>query len=335
MEQWELKRFGLDSLQLGEGVVPQPGPGELLIRVSAVSLNYRDKCVIEGKFFPALRFPFIPASDAAGSVEAVGSDVTRFRPEDRVMTHFFTKWMDGSVRSEEDSVSLGGPLPGVLSEYVVVSEDAAIAVPAYLNDAEASTLPIAALTAWSALFENKSLKPGETILVQGTGGVSVFAVQFASAFGARVIVTSSSDEKLSRAKALGAAEGINYSYVPEWGWEVQALTNGRGADHVLEVVGGSNLQQSLNALARGGQIALIGFLQSETMTLEIIPFMLKFATLNSVGVGHRKAFEAMNRALEAKCIHPVIDTVYPFREARAAFDHLNRGPFGKVVIEVL
>ncbi len=183
-------------------------------------------------------------------------------------------------------------------------------------------------------FENKSLKPGETILVQGTGGVSVFAVQFASAFGARVIVTSSSDEKLSRAKALGAAEGINYSYVPEWGW-VQALTNGRGADHVLEVVGGSNLQQSLNALARGGQIALIGFLQSETMTLEIIPFMLKFATLNSVGVGHRKAFEAMNRALEAKCIHPVIDTVYPFREARAAFDHLNRGPFGKVVIEVL
>jgi NADPH:quinone reductase-like Zn-dependent oxidoreductase len=223
MKQWELTRFGFDGLQLGESAVPEPNPGELLVRVSAVSLNYRDKFVIEGKFFPDLRFPFVPASDASGRVEATGKGVTRFRPGDRVTTHFFAKWMDGPVRSVEDSVSLGGPLPGVLSEYIVVHENGALATPIFLSDAEASTLPIAALTAWSALFENKPLKPGETVLVQGTGGVSLFALQFAVAFGARVIVTSSSDHKLSRTKVLGASEGINYSRLQDWDGEVLAL----------------------------------------------------------------------------------------------------------------
>ena len=333
MKQWHITQFSLAHLQLGESAIPQPGPRELLIRVAAVSLNYRDKLVIEGKFFPDLSLPFVPASDAAGIVESVGRDVTRFRPGDRVVTHFFTQWMDGSIRSEEDSISLGGRLPGVLSDYIVVHENGAVATPSYLTDIEASTLPIAALTAWWALFEVKPLKPGETVLVQGTGGVSLFALQFATAFGAHTIITSRSDEKLARARALGASAGINTSRILEWGQEVLALTNGRGADHVLEVAGG-DAKQSLNALARGGQIALIGFLQSNQMTLEIIPFMLKFATLNPVGVGHRKAFEVMNRALEAIQIHPVIDAVYPFQEAPAAFAHLTRGSFGKVVIEI-
>jgi NADPH:quinone reductase-like Zn-dependent oxidoreductase len=333
MKQWTLARFGMDHLKRGVAAVPKPGPRELLIKVSAASLNYRDKLVVEGSLLPGLPLPFVPASDAVGRVEAVGEGAVRFRPGDRVITHFFLKWMDGPVRSEEDSVALGGPLPGVLSEYIVIHEDGVLAAPAYLSDVEASTLPIAALTAWSALFENQPRKPGETVLVQGTGGVSLFAVQLAAAFGSRVIVISSSDEKLSRTKKLGATETVNYFKREDWDQEILALTHGRGVDRVLEVAGGDATPRSLNALARGGKIALIGFLQGQTMKLPILPFMMKFASIYSVGVGHRKAFEAMNRALAAKEIHPVLDTVYPFDAVREAFAHLNRGPFGKVVID--
>ncbi len=334
MKQWQLTGFGLDHLELSEGAVPQPGPRQLLIRVAAASLNYRDKWVVEGKFFPNLRFPFVPGSDAAGSVVAIGEGVARFREGDRVTTHFFSQWLDGAVPSPAQAASsLGGPLPGVLAEYILVDEEAVVATPAYLSDTEASTLPIAALTAWWALFGNCPLQPGQTVLVQGTGGVALFTIQLAVAAGARVIVTSRSTEKLVRAKALGATEGINYANQPDWDQEVLRLTNGRGAGHILEVAGGKNLRRSQRALARGGQIALVGFLDSDQLEMDIIPLMLKYGTLHTVGVGHRRAFEDMNRALAAKMIRPVVDRVYPFVEAPAAFSHLDQGPFGKVVIE--
>lgn len=332
MKRWHLTHFGLAHLEPGESPPPAPGSHELLVRVSAVSLNYRDRLVIEGAFFPDLAFPFTPASDAAGTVEAVGGHVTRFRRGDRVTTHFFARWKDGAVRPEEESESPGGPLPGVLAEYIVVDENAVVATPAYLSDVEASTLPIAALTAWSALFGNRPLRPGETVLVQGTGGVSLFALQFASASGARVIVTSGSEEKLDQAKALGAWATIHRAEGRDWDREVLALTDGHGADHVLEVVGGDHARGSLNALARGGQISLIGFLQSRELKFDILDFMLKFASVRTVGVGHRRAFEAMNRALAHWQTRPVIAAVYPLADAPAAFAHLDRGPFGKVVI---
>ncbi len=335
MKQWQLTGFGPDRLELAESRVPQPGPHQILVRVAAASLNYRDKRVVEGKFFPDLHFPFVPASDAAGTVAAVGEGVTRCQVGDRVTTHFYTRWLDGAVPSAAQAASsLGGPLPGVLSEFMLLDEEAAVATPAYLSDAEASTLPIAALTAWWALFATQPLLPGQTVLVQGTGGVSLFAVQLAVAAGARVIVTSGSDEKLARAGQLGAADIINYTRQPAWDQEVLVLTGGRGADHVLEVAGGENLRCSQRAMARGGQIALIGFLADDQLEMDIIPFMLKYGTLHTVGVGHRRAFEEMNRALAAAEIHPVVDRVYPFAEAPAAFAHLERGPFGKVVVEV-
>ena len=333
-KQWQLTGFGLDHLELSDAAVPQPGRHQLLIRVAAASLNYRDKWVVEGKFFPDLRFPFVPGSDAAGSVAAAGEGVTRFRKGDRVTTHFFSKWLNGTVpTAAEQASSLGGPLPGVLAEYILVDEEAVVATPAYLSDVEASTLPIAALTSWWALFGNRPLQPGQVVLVQGTGGVALFAVQLAVAAGAQVIVTSSSAEKLARAKALGATASINYRSHPDWDRETLRLTDGRGADHILEVVGGGNLRRSQRALARGGQIALVGFLDSDQLEMDIIPFMLKYGTLHTVGVGHRRAFEEMNRALAANTIRPVVDRVYPFVEAPAAFSHLDRGPFGKVVIE--
>jgi NADPH:quinone reductase-like Zn-dependent oxidoreductase len=334
MKQWQISRFGVGHLRLVGIGIPVPGPHELLVQVSAVSLNYRDRLVIEGAFFPDLAMPFVPCSDAVGKVVSAGAEVTRFRPGSRVLTHFFTRWLNGAVRAADESVSLGGPLPGVLSEYIIVHESAAIAAPEYLSDAEASTLPIAALTAWWALFENKPLRPGDTVLVQGTGGVALFALQFASAAGARVIVTSSSDEKLAKTKERGAWGTINSTGNPDWDREILALTEGHGVDHVLEAVGGDNVGRSLNALARGGQIALIGFLQSRELKLDILDFMLKFASIHTVGVGHRRAFEAMNRALAHWFTRPVIAATYPLADAPAAFAHLHRGPFGKVVVSL-
>jgi NADPH:quinone reductase-like Zn-dependent oxidoreductase len=335
MKSWQLEKFGLASLRLTDAAMPQPGPRELLVRVTAISLNYRDKLIIEGGMLPDLKFPFLPASDAVGEVVAVGDQVSRFRSGDRVVSHFQTAWLDGvAPPGKAYTRTLGGPLPGVLAEYILLQEDAAVAPPPSLNDAEAATLPIAALTPWFALFEAAKLTPGQTVVVQGTGGVSIFAIQLASTAGARVIVTSSSDDKLARAKKLGASDGINYARQPDWDEAVKALTAERGADHVLEIAGGDNLRRSLNALASGGRISLIGLLQGLEFTLGVIPFMLKRATLEGILVGHRRAFEAMNAAIEANRLKPVIDAVYPFADAHRAFAHLDRGPFGKVVIEV-
>lgn len=335
MRVWNIRRFGLDALEQVTQPVPEPGPHELLVRVTAASLNYRDRLVVDGTFIPDLTLPFVPASDGAGEVVAVGKDVTRFRVGDRVIGIYIPTWIMGDGGGPEgEYTSRGGPLPGVLAEYVVWHEEAVVPTPAYLTDREAATLPIAAVTAWVALFDHGRLEPGETVLVEGTGGVSIFALQLAVAAGARVIVTSSSDEKIARAKALGASDGVNYARYPDWDQQVMALTGGHGADIVLEVVGGDNVGHTLKALARNAHVAVIGIIDGFSFAVDTVPFMLRRASLRGVIVGSRRDFEKTNRALEARQIRPVIDRVYPFAEVRAAFAHLTRGAFGKIVIDV-
>jgi NADPH:quinone reductase-like Zn-dependent oxidoreductase len=335
MKVWELRKFGLSTLTQTERPVPTPGPHELLVRIGAVSLNYRDRLVMEGTFIPELALPFVPASDGAGEVVAVGAGVMRFRVGDRVTGIYIPGWIDGDGSGPEgDYVSLGGPLPGVLAEYVIFNEQAVVATPSYLTDHEASTLPIAAVTAWTALFDHARLEPGQTVLVEGTGGVSIFSLQLAVAAGARVIVTSSSDEKLARAKALGAADGVNYVRDPDWERQVVGLTSGRGANVIIEVVGGDNVRHAAAALARNGHIALIGLIEGLSLTADIPTLLRQRGAIRGVLVGSRRSFERLNDALETTRIRPVIDKVYPFSETVAAFEHLTRGPFGKVVIDV-
>ncbi|MFC5474879.1 zinc-dependent alcohol dehydrogenase family protein [Paraherbaspirillum soli] len=337
MKVWELAEFGLKNLRLAEKPVPAPSAQQLLIRVKAVSLNYRDKLVVDGVYQPDLPLPAVPVSDFVGEVVATGAGVTRFTIGARVMGQFYTRWIGDETTPkshDERGPTLGTPLPGALAEYVVLDQQAAVAVPAYLSDAEASTLPIAALTAWSALVEDGQLKPDQTVLVQGTGGVAIFAIQIASALGARVIATSSSDSKLARAKALGARDGINYSETPDWEQRALELTKGRGVDHVIEVVGGPSLRRSIAAVAPAGHIALVGMLDDLEASIPIIPMLIKQVRIHGQSVGHRNAFEAMNRFFEQHQIHPVIDTVYPFQDAIAAFEHLARGALGKVVVSL-
>ena len=345
MDVWQLSAFGLQNLARARRAIPRPGPGDVLVKVAAVSLNYRDMLVVDGKLLPELpAMPFVPVSDMAGEVVECGAQVRRFRTGDRVMGNFWTQWLDGSPPAAmlKHGLSLGGPLPGMLAKYVVLPEDSLVASPRSLGDEEAATLPVAALTAWFALVEAGGLRPGQTVLVQGTGGVALFGLQIAQALGARVIVTSRSDEKLARAKALGAWGGVNTSRTPAWASAVRALMEkekigenaGPGVDHVLELIGGDNLRQSIECLAAGGNILQIGFLQDSDIRMPAIPLQLRRASLRGVSVGHRRAFDDMNRAIDLYGIKPVIDRVFPFSEAPAAFAQLAQGSFGKLVIQV-
>jgi NADPH:quinone reductase-like Zn-dependent oxidoreductase len=335
MKAWEFNGFGLRQLKLVEKSVPKPAGNELLVHVSAVSLNYRDKLLYDGLHNPDLRFPMIPVADAAGEVVEVGRDVTRFSAGDRIISHYATKWLDGEGHLDDSVHTLGNTISGALAEYIVLDEQAVVAKPDYLSDEEASTLPVAALTAWYALVEKGQLKAGQTVLIQGTGGVSIFGLQLASALGAKPIVTSSSDEKLARAKSLGAVHGINYVRLPDWEKAVLDFTAQEGVDHVLEVVGGDNLARSLAAAKVGGQISVIGVLQGISSNIELFSLFQKKAILRGIGgVGPRRAFEEMNKALVKLKLRPVIDAVYSLADALSAFRHLERGAFGKVVIRV-
>ena len=322
---------------MAERPIPRPGPKELLVRVAAVSLNYRDKLVINGELLPQRpAMPFVPISDMAGEVIEVGAHTTRFRTGERVMGNFWTQWLGGEPPRAmlQHGLSLGGPLPGMLAEYVVISEEVAVASPMSLSDEEACTLPVAALTAWFALVEAGGLRKGQTVLVQGTGGVSLFGLQFARALGARVIVTSRSDSKLERAKALGAWAGINTTLSPAWAHKAIEMTEGYGVDHVLELIGGENLRQSVEALAGAGHILQIGFMEDAEIRIPAVPLQLRRGTLKGVSVGHRHAFENMNKAIDFHGIKPVIDETFAFSEVPASLARLEKGPFGKVVIKV-
>jgi NADPH:quinone reductase-like Zn-dependent oxidoreductase len=327
--------FGLDNLALVERPDPRPGPGEILVRLRAASLNFRDLLTVEGKYNPKQKLPLVPCSDGAGEVVETGAGVTRVQPGDRVATLFAQKWLAGRPTRERLRSTLGGPLDGTLAELAVLDQEGVVKTPEHLSDEEAATLPCAAVTAWSALVTEGGITAGDTVLVQGTGGVSLFALQLAKLLGARVVATSSRDEKLARVHAMGADETINYREVSAWGVRAKELTGGVGVDHVVEVGGAGTLQQSLQAVRFGGTISLIGNLAGTKTELLLTHVFMQKIRLNGILVGDRESFEAMNRAIALHRLRPVVDRVFPLEDSRAAFAHLAAGEhFGKIVIRL-
>jgi NADPH:quinone reductase-like Zn-dependent oxidoreductase len=334
MRVWELQEaFGLDHLRRIERARPEPGPRDVLIEMRAASLNYRDVLVVDGAYAPRARPPLIPVSDGVGVVSAVGERVRRVGVGDRVCPMFFPEWAGGEARQEKMFATLGGPLDGALAETMCVGEEGVARVPDHLSDEEAACLPCAALTAWTALAGDVRVAPGETVLVQGTGGVALFALQFAKMMGARVILTSSRDDKLARARQLGADEVINYRTTPDWDKRVKEITGGEGCDQVIELAGGESLARSIRAARIGGRISLIGVLAGAQATVPLPLVVMRSLRLQGVTVGSRDGFEAMCRAIAGHRLHPVVDRVFAFEEAPAAFRHLASGRhFGKVCV---
>jgi NADPH:quinone reductase-like Zn-dependent oxidoreductase len=327
-----LDGFGLENLREVEMPDPVPGPGQAVVRIHACSLNFRDLLVAKGAYGRAIRTPLTPLSDGAGVVTQVGEGVTRVKPGDRVCGIFMQRWLEGDPDDAKAASALGGALDGMLAELVCLDAAGLVCFPDHLSFEEAATLPCAAVTAWNALFHSGPLKAGETVLVQGTGGVSLFALQFARMAGARVIATSSSDAKLERLRALGADEVINYKSTPEWDKPVRAFTNGLGVDHIVEVGGAGTLPLSLRAVRRGGHIALIGVL-SGAGEIDPRPLLVKSIRLHGIYVGSRQMFEEMNRAIALARLKPVIDRVFPFAQVTEAMRYQESGAhFGKIAL---
>ncbi len=335
MRAWQLDGPGLENLKSTERPAPSPGPGQVIVRIAAACLNYRDLMIAQGGYRLAAKYPLIPLSDGAGEVVAVGSGVQQFRAGDRVITSFFSGWVDGAQTPERAATALGGgSADGVLAQLVALPESGVVRTPEHLTDVEASTLPCAALTAWHALYEGADpLRPGQVVLLEGTGGVSIFGLQLAKLGGASVIITSSSDEKLARAQELGADHVINYKKTPEWQQRARELTDGRGVDHVLEVGGKDTLPRALNALCYGGQLHLIGGVSGIAADLPLAAMGAVNARVRRIYVGSLAMFEAMNRAVRAHRLRPIVDRVFGFDEARAAYEHLRGAShFAKLAI---
>lgn len=335
MKAWQKQGIGLENLKMVDLEIPTPNDTQILIKVKAVSLNYRDKAIIDGIYLPELMsHHFVPVSDAAGEIVATGKSVTKFKIGDRVVSHLYTKWIDGAATEDYAPSAIGGPNNGGLSQYMLLEEEATVKAPDSMTYEEASTLPIAALTCWFSMVEYGKIKAGDTVLILGTGGVSVYATQMASALGARVIVTTSSDEKGERVKALGASDVINYVTHPDWAKEVLRITDGVGAQHIIEVVGGDNIDKSIEAVALQGNIYIVGFLKNMIAEVNLFSLLAKQAKVQGIYVGHRKAFDEMIRAFNQLNIKPVIDKVYSFDSAIDAYHHLAKGAFGKIIIKI-
>jgi NADPH:quinone reductase-like Zn-dependent oxidoreductase len=335
MRRWEMDATGREHLALRTVPIPAPGAGEILVRVCAVGLNYRDKMVVEtGRGLP-LRFPFTPASDLSGEVVLLGDGVSRFAMGDRVISAVTPDWIDG-LRPGTARVpgyrTLGGFYPGVLAEYVAMPADWFVTAPATLEHWQACTLPVAGLTAWFALVERAGVRAGDTVLIPSTGGVALFGMQIARANGAELIVCGDPDNE-GRARGLGADHYIDRNR-EDWMEEVYRITHDRGVDHVLEVVGGSHLGRSVELAAVGGHVCQIGALDGWDISAPAMPLMMKDVTIHGIGTGSRIALERLVRAVDRTGLKPVVDSRYPIAELPAAFDHLDRGPFGKVVIDV-
>lgn len=327
--------FGLENLKVVERDKPTPGPEQVLVRMSAASLNYRDLLTVKGAYNPRQPLPLVPCSDGVGVVEAMGERVSRIKVGQRVATCFCQGWCAGPPSRERLHNTLGGPLDGTLTEYMVLDQQGVVAVPGHLTDEEAATLPCAALTAWTALVTEGRIKAGQWVLVQGTGGVSIFALQLARLLGARVIVTSSSDDKLARVREMGATHTINYREDPAWGKTARGLTGGEGVDLVVEVGGADTLSQSLAAVAVGGQISLIGVLSGVKSKVLLTQILMQYVRVQGILVGHRDSFEALNRAVAASGIRPLVDRIFDMEQTAEALAYMESGShMGKVCIKI-
>ena len=333
MKVWQIVGDGgIDALEMAERPSPEPGPGQVRVRMRANSINYRDLNTVRAPGRMGLAFPRIPNSDGAGDVVVVGAGVSGIAVGDRVAGCFFQNWVAGGISAAAMASAQGGPIDGMLAEEVVLNAHGVVPIPAQLDHAEAATLPCAALTAWNGLVVSGGLKAGDTVLLLGTGGVSIFALQFCALMGARAIITSKSDGKLARARAMGAWQAINYSGTPDWASTVKDMTGGAGVDHVVEVGGGGTLAQSIEAVRIGGHIAMIGVLTQGAVNP--MPILRKSIRLNGIYVGSRAMFLDMNAAIEAGGLKPVIDRRFAFADAPDAYRCMEAaGHFGKIVIE--
>ena len=336
MEVWELKdAFGPEHLKKGERPEPVPGPNQVLVAMRAASLNYRDTLMIRGGYGPRIKVPLIPVSDGMGEVVAVGEGVSRVRVGDRVAPTLFQGWIGGEAAPDKLGAQLGGTLDGVLAQFMCLNEQGVSRVPDHLSDEEAACLPCAGLTAWSAVITQGQVGPGDTVLVQGTGGVALFALQFAKMAGARVILTSSRDDKLARGRQLGADEIINYRTTPDWDRVAKELTGGEGCEHVVELGGAGTLERSIRAARAGGAVSLIGVLSGAKAETPLPLVVMRNLRLQGVTVGSRDGFEAMCRAMSQHHLRPVVDRVFDFDDVPAAFAHLEGGHhMGKVCIRI-
>ena len=328
-------RTGIDALKSVELPMPKPARGQILVKVAACALNYRDLAIATGRYRAPTRANVIPLSDGAGVVVETGEGVNKAKAGDRVLGCFFQRWTGGDPGSDTQASALGGGVDGMLAEYVVLEEDGVVKVPAHLSIEEGATLPCAGVTVWHAMMEHAKLVGGQSVLLQGTGGVSIFGLQFAHALGIQTIITSSSDDKLAKAKKLGASHTINYKTTPDWEKAAMEFTQGRGGDCVVEVGGAGTLARSFGAIRVGGKIGMIGNLSGPATELNPGLIMGRRANIQGISVGSTQMFEAMNRAIAANAIKPVIDKVFGFDEAPAAYKHMASGAhFGKIVIRV-
>jgi len=331
MHGWQISSFGIDSLEFVERPTLTPGPGEVLVGVGAVSLNYRDLMMVKGLYNPNLKLPRIPCSDGAGQVLSVGKGVTAFKPGDRVAGIFMQNWLDGPLTHAKTKGALGGDIDGMLASHVVLKESGLVALPEHLSYQEAATLPCAAVTAWNALAAG-GLKPGSTVLIQGTGGVSLFALQFARLRGARVIGISSSDEKLKRANELGLDAGCNYREEPDWDRWALEQTGGEGVDLVVEVGGAGTLERSLKSVRTGGTVAMVGVLTGTAEAIPIPSILHKMVHMQGIYVGSRQDFVEMNRAVSLALLRPVGEEFH-WSQAREVLRRMeDGGHFGKLVL---
>ena len=326
---------GIEALIKADRPDPKPAYRQVLVKVKACSLNFRDLAIARGSYRMPVRENVIPLSDGAGEVIEAGPGVTRVQVGDRVAGNFFQRWSGGAPAADVHKSALGGGIDGMLAEYAVLEEDGVVKIPDHLTLEEGATLPCAAVTVWHAMVEHAKLKAGDTVLLQGTGGVSIFGLQFARAMGIRAVITSSSDEKLARAKAIGAAFGINYRTTPDWERTAMEFTGGVGVDHVVEVGGAATLTRSFGAIRPGGKVTLIGGLSGGATELNPALIFGRRANVQGISVGSTQMFEAMNRAVAANAIKPVIDKVFSFEDVQAAFRHMAAGAhFGKIVIQL-
>ena len=333
MRQLELKKIGIENLQLVEAEVPEAGPGEVLIRIDAASINPRDLQIMNGHFTPDLPLPLVPLSDGSGVVVAIGEGVTRVAVGERVNPLFFPNWISGEATAGERSISLGLEAPGVARDYGVFPEQAVCHSAAHLSAVQAACYPCAGLTAWTSLVDKSGIGVGDWVLIQGTGGVASMGLQFAKALGARAIVISSSDAKLEQARTLGADHTINYRQTENWGAEAFEVS-GHGVDAVLEIGGSGTLPQSLEAIRHGGHINIIGYMAGVDMGITVFPLIIKNANFHGIGTGNRDSFEAMMACVEANAIEPVIAETFAMEAFSKAFATLeSSAPFGKIVLD--